>query len=471
MRMRTIIVSLSAAAITLVSACGGNDSTALVQRTFAPSDALSIRNVRVFDAHAGVRRPGLHDVLVRDGRIAAVEPVGAISKSVHEVDGREGTLLPGLVDVHTHTSSTPGPPWRVTGLPDVEDNLAAYLYAGTTTVLDLGSLSPAVFRERARVASGEHLGPRFYAAGPTFTAPGGHPAEVLRAWLPWYLRWYVLPRAVREVATPEEARDAVAALVLERPDILKITVDAEATDIPRLDRATIAAIVAAGHEAGVRSIAHVGSSDEALDAVRAGVDALAHSPWRDELSDEAVAAIAAARVPVVATLAIWDLSERPRSGEANFLPIEREVAHPEVISALLEPPPEADTYTAAFIRAVNAAHDARRRNVAKLRLAGVRILVGSDACNYNNFPGAGMHQELLRLVEAGISPGEALRAATWENSRFLAGEGADFGEIAVGKRADLLLVDGDPTLDIADLQKIEAVVLDGVLLERRPRSR
>src|SRR5207248_11083760 len=67
------------------------------------------------------------------------------------------------------------------------DLLAAFLYAGVTTVLDLGSLSPAVFQERERLATGARLGPHLYAAGPIFTAPGGHPAEVLRAWLPWYL--------------------------------------------------------------------------------------------------------------------------------------------------------------------------------------------------------------------------------------------------------------------------------------------
>src|SRR5439155_902476 len=269
-----------------------------------------------------------------DGRIAAIGPPGLAAADLPAVDGRGGTLLPGLVDVHTHTGSTPNPPWKVSLLPDVGENLAAFLYAGVTTVLDLGSLSPAVFRERERLATGARLGPHLYAAGPIFTAPRGHPAEVLRAWLPWYLRGYVLARATREVATPDEARRAVAALLPERP---------------------------------------------------------------------------------------------------------------AVMPALLAPPPPPDAATAAFQRAAAAAHDARRRNVAKLRAAGVPVLAGSDACNAGDFPGAGLHLELAKLVEAGLTPGEALRAATWENARFLAGESADFGEIAVGKRADLVLVAGDPT--------------------------
>jgi imidazolonepropionase-like amidohydrolase len=303
-----------------------------------------------------------------------------------------------------------------------------------------------------------------------FTAPGGHPAEVLRAALPWYLRWYVVRRATRELATPDDARRAVAALLRERPDFLKIAVDAGAGgDVPRLAPETLAAIVAAGHEAGVRSIAHVGDSAEAADVVRAGVDALAHAPWRDELSDDAVALLAARRTPVVVTLAIWDVESVPRRQKTQFLPIELEIARPDVLTALLAPPAASDDpATAAFVQAAAAGHDARKRSVAKLRAADVPVLAGSDGCNPNQLPGAGLHLELAKLVDAGMTPAEAIRAATWENARFLAGEGADFGEIAVGKRADLVLVKGNPAIRIEHLGGITHVVLDGTVLERRP---
>jgi imidazolonepropionase-like amidohydrolase len=226
----------------------------------------------------------------------------------------------------------------------------------------------------------------------------------------------------------------------------------------------IRAITDAGHAAGIRSIVHIGNSAEAIDAVRGGADALAHAPWREEISDEAVAVIAARRVPVVATLAVWDLSGTPRTRETDFIPIERVVGRPDVMSALLEPPPPADELTAAFMRAAAAAAPARRRNVAKLRAAGVTVLAGSDSCNPGNFPGAGLHLELAKLVEAGLTPAEALRTATWENARFLAGDGADFGEIAVGKRADLILVAGNPAASIATLAEIRQVLLDGTPL-------
>jgi imidazolonepropionase-like amidohydrolase len=352
--------------------------------------------------------------------------------------------------------------------PDVGANLAAYLYAGVTTALDLGGLTPAVFAERASIAAGERLGPRLLAAGPIFTAPGGHPVNFLQAWMPWYLRWYVVPRAVREVGTADDAVRAVAALLPERPDLLKLAVDVDTGDVPRLSREVIAAITAAGHANGVRSIVHVGDSAEAIDAVRGGADALAHVPWREEVSDEAVAAIAAARVPVVVTLAVFDLMEGKRTRPSDFLPIEREVAGTDLLARLLAPAPLPPAEQ-IMQRAAIAAHDARRRSVARLRAAGVPILAGSDACNPGALPGAGLHLELVKLVEAGLTPGQALRAATWENARFLAGESADFGEIDLGKRADFFLVAGDPTSRIEDLGRITHVVLDGTVLARAKR--
>jgi imidazolonepropionase-like amidohydrolase len=109
--------------------------------------------------------------------------------------------------------------------------------------------------------------------------------------------------------------------------------------------------------------------------------------------------------------------------------------------------------------------------VAEMDCQGVTILAGSDSPNIGHFPGASLHVELHDLVEAGMTPGEALRAATVDAARFLAADAADFGEIAPGKRADLLLVDGDPTASLDAVDRIRAVFLGGVKLERRARSR
>jgi imidazolonepropionase-like amidohydrolase len=456
MRIRALLPPLL-----LLAACGRDPL--MVERPANAMRSIVIRGVRVFDAPAATLKDGVHDVVVKDGRIAAIAPPGVAAAGLAEIDGRGGTLLPGLVDAHTHPGGTFDPPGTVS-FPDVPGNLSAYLYAGVTTALDLGGLSPDAFREREKVAKGEHLGPRLYVAGPIFTAPGGHPAEVLRESLPWYLSWYVVPRATREVATADEARAAVAALLPERPDVIKIALDAGTGAVPCLAPETIAAITDAGHVANVRSVVHIGSSAEAIVAVRAGADALAHEPWRDELSEEALAALAAGRIPVVPTLTVWDALQGPRT---EFLAIEREIGSPALLASFAKLPEGIDP---AVVRLVKDTGAVRRRNVAKLRAAGIRILAGSDSCNVGNLPGAGLHVELARLVEAGLTPGEALRAATVENARFLAGDAADFGTIEVGKRADLVLVNGVPSARITDLGQITHVVLDGVVLTRKPRG-
>jgi imidazolonepropionase-like amidohydrolase len=104
--------------------------------------------------------------------------------------------------------------------------------------------------------------------------------------------------------------------------------------------------------------------------------------------------------------------------------------------------------------------------VHRLRKAGVTILAGSDT-QMGMFPGPGLHRELQLLAEAGLTPAEAIRAATLDAATFLAnGQAPEFGVVAEGKVADLLLVDGDPTKDLAALAKIRAVIKGGVPLER-----
>lgn len=464
-RWKSTTLGLVAAASAV---CSCSRETPLVVSPASPPSGFSIRNVRVFDSAHAVLLTGLYDVTVQNGRVADVAPVsaeGGPAPGPADIDGQGGTLLPGLVDVHTHTASSSGPVGTIE-IPDIEANLAAFLYAGVTTVLDLGDLTPGIFEQKVSVNDGSMLGPHMYAAGPVFTAPGGHPAEVLREFLPSYLRWYVVPRATREVGDPSAAVTAVQELVPSHPDILKIAIDAGADGtVPNLPRQTLEAITAAGHKAEIRSIAHIGDSAEALLAVSSGVDALAHEPWREEISDEAVAAIAAAHIPVVVTLSIFDLAGAPRRSLDDFLPIERDVATPEQIAALLAPA-KPNKGIELFGAKAASTHDARRRSVAKLRAAGVTVLAGSDACNPGQLPGAGLHRELAAMVSAGMTPGEALRAATFDNARFLAGNDVEFGEIAPGRRADLLLVSGSPTTDLADLAKIRAVVLNGVPLQR-----
>jgi len=467
--IRRFATILLIAAVLAAEGCARREYVGVAPRS---PRAYCLRNVRVFDAPHATLLDGAKDVLVRDGWIAAIAPVGLKVSGVSDIDGRGGTLLPGLIDAHVHTGAGYGPPWKFE-LTAPEENLEAFLYAGVTTVLDLGNLTPDVFRQRDKIRAGTILGPRLYAAGPMMTAPGGHPVGLLRSALPWWLRWYVIPRFSRELATPEAARGAVDELVADHADFLKVAIDRVPLDAPRISREVIAAVCEEGHAHGVRTVAHVGRSVDVIDAVDAGVDALAHIVYPEEITDEAVAKVAARHVPVIATISVFDSQERfLQEKPAPYLAIEKEMARPEVLAALAVIPPSFDQRPIEpVIRSIIEGHAARRKNVAKLRAAGVTVLAGSDSANIGHVPGASLHVELRALVESGMTPAEALRAATSDNARFLSSDGADFGEVAPGKRADLVLVDGDPLADIAAIDAIRLVILDGVMLERhRPDS-
>ena len=128
--MRTTVVLLALVAI----AC--SRAPRLVERAADDPRSLVIRNVRVFDAPQGALLDGTRDVLVRDGRIAAIATPGVAADGLRELDGRGGTLLPGLVDVHAHVGASANPPGRFV-LPDLDANLAAYLSRDGTVRLEL----------------------------------------------------------------------------------------------------------------------------------------------------------------------------------------------------------------------------------------------------------------------------------------------------------------------------------------------
>ena len=157
-----------------------------------------------------------------------------------------------------------------------------------------------------------------------------------------------------------------------------------------------------------------------------------------------------------------------RSPRADRPPLEREIAPADVLAAFDHVPAGYDFgLFGPYLEKMRAQRQAWRDNVRRLHETGVTILAGSDM-QAGVFPGAGLHRELHLLAESGLTPAQAIRAATLDAARFLAdGKEPDFGVVAEGKRADLLPVDGDPTQDLDALARIRAVIKGGVVLERR----
>ncbi len=455
-----------AAVLSLVAGCA-RETRPLVARNASTVPTL-IRNVAIFDGLAATRTPP-RDVLLERGRITRIAPPGTLAPAdALTIDGAGLTLLPGLIDMHGHVNQSSAPVW--TGaMPDPERNMQSYLYCGVTTVLDPADLATQAFARRDAVARGELLGPRIHAAGPMFTTPGGHPVAVMEQFTPWWLRWYVVPRLTRQVATVEEARNAVAELATSRPDVIKVTVDAVPTGGPVIGLEVLRAVVEAARARRIRSVAHIGSVADALEAADAGVAAWVHSVYKERIPDELIPRFAAARIPVVATTVVFDSYADLLENKREATDLERETVAADVLGAFVPLPKDYDAGPLrAMLQTMADARQARRDNVRRLHAAGITILAGADAQS-GVFPGPGLHRELGILVESGLTPAQALRAATGDAARFLAdSDDPDFGVVAEGKVADLVLVEGDPTADITNVSRIRDVIQGGVRLERYP---
>ena len=429
--------------------------------------SVLIENTAVLDVETG-KRLAPRDVLIVDGFVAEITLPGDAVKppEVKVVSGRGATVMPGLIDMHAHLGGSSAPGWAGASA-DPRGNMRAYLYCGVTTVLDAGGLSSDSFDRRDKVNGGFHLGPHIYAAGPMLTAPGGHPLPLINASAPWWVRWYVAPRMALEAGTPDAARAAVKEIAAARADFVKIVVDSIPAGSPHISREVLRAAVDEAHQRGVRVLAHIGSLQDAIDAGEAGVDAWMHPVYTERIPDALLSALAKYRIPMVSTLGVFDSYARLGVERRVATELERETVDASVLNSFDQMPDSAREgllgREQAELRSFNRVWT---DNVGRLHRNGVTILAGSDS-QMGVFPGAGLHRELALLTEAGLSPAEAIRAATVDSARFLTNsKAAPFGRIAVGQRGDVLLVDGDPTQDIAALSRIRLVLKSGMLVDR-----
>jgi len=446
--------------------CGGKLKTRTLVRPGDETAGLVFRDVSVFTATEG----GLltnQDVVVSDGRISALRPTGAaLPEGARVVEGAGRTLLPGLIDAHVHTSGSGAGPWAPQP-PSPEHNLEAMLYCGVTSVIDMGGHATLNGKLRQRVRSGEIPGPRMVITHGGITSSGGHPIPAAHELLPGPMG-KVVGWVIPKVDEPDEAERVVAGAVKKGSDFIKIMYDEIPNGSPQMNQATLAAMIEASHHQGLRAYVHVGTPEAAVEAVRAGADLLAHGPYEGALSPTQAAEIAAAGVPVVYTLVAYERGAQLGDGAVEPTRLERETMPSEVLDgtageagrAILDYP---------IIGGMSELLGANRANwttsIRNLEAAGVPILAGTDATFIGVWPGSALHQELALLVEAGLSPTQALLGATALAAPWVDPD-ADFGTIAVDQAADLLLVEGDPTRDIHATRQIVMVVQDGQQIER-----
>jgi imidazolonepropionase-like amidohydrolase len=393
----------------------------------------AITNVRIFDGEEVISE---RTVLLGNGMIRTI---GApIPSDATIVDGAGATLLPGLIDSHVHTD--------VAGLRDA-------LAFGVTTELEMQGRWSA--KQRREIAARNDVAD-LRTSGMGVTTKGGHPTQYMSSSSNLLIRYlYRFP----SVQTPDEARRFVAKQVTRGADYIKIFIEDGSCigypGLPVLDDPTLLAAVDAAHQHDKLAIAHVTTAEGAARAIASGVDGLAHL-FLDAPTPELTAAIAASGAFVVPTLVTLSSAFGNSADQLAADPRVRAKLDREWLDSLqrsMNVYPQGDLEGA--YASVRALHD-----------AGVDVLAGTDVSE--PIPilgglahGASLHLELQFLVAAGFAPVQALRAATSVPARRF--RLTDRGRIIPGARADLVLVDGDPTTTIADTLSTRAVWRRGVM--------
>ncbi|MGQ0429082.1 MAG: amidohydrolase family protein [Gammaproteobacteria bacterium] len=407
-------------------------------------DPVLIRNVRPFDtARAALGDPA--DVYLYGGHIAAIYPAGSASRDAATViEGNGRALLPGLFDMHTHEDG-----W----------NAALQVAGGITTSRDLGNDNALLARLIGGIGRGELLGPRVVAAG------------FLEGESPFSARGGIV------VANIEDAKAAVDWYAQHGFRQVKIYNSFKPEWVPE--------VAAYAHARGLRVSGHVPAFSRSERVLREGYDELQHinqimlnfvsDPETDsrtlarftlvgershglDLDSAAVrdyVALLAARGTVVdATLNTFEAMYDQRQGEidpamagaADHVPYATQREWRRNSMDVNED--NIATYQASWAKMVAF--------VGRLHAAGVPLVAGTD-----NTAGFALHRELELYVQAGIPAGEVIRIATENGARY-AGLAGETGRIAPGLRADLILVDGDPTRNISDIRRVAYVIKDGV---------
>ncbi|MCO4251224.1 amidohydrolase family protein [Pseudarthrobacter raffinosi] len=362
----------------------------------------TITTVRVFDGTAMLE--GSFDVTFTEQGISAVTPsTEERGESGTIIDGTGKTLLPGLIDAHVHFDSYA--------------DLGEFTRWGLTTVLDMGTHPKSLvdsIRNQRGLTDVRSSGSPASGPGSNQTTKGGFALSTV-------------------VTGPDDASRFVADRVAEESDYIKIIIEDPASvgDVA-LSVDTIAAIVQAAHAVGLQTVAHASSTAAFQLGIDAGVGILTHVPLNGPVTSEMTASMAAGSIRSIPTLTMM-------KGTASAVGL----------------PDSGD----------GPGYQNASASVAAMRAAGVMIAAGTDANRAPFVPfspvlGESMHDELQLLVDVGLSPTEALRSATSTAAALFGLE--DRGSVREGSRADLLLVIGDPTADIAATRNIDQVWAAGI---------
>lgn len=417
----------------------------------AVAQSIVIKDVTLFDGTGGEALTNAW-VSIEGSHILGVGTEAAPDASL-VIDGEGQFLIPGLIDAHVHIgggriraggdASSEMDARRAAAIPA----LHGYLYSGVTTVYDSGNFSDFIFPLRDEERPGRIQSPRIYATGGVVAFPGGYGAG---------------PGAT--VVGSDADFDRLDAHLDYAPDMVKILLDPQGRrgipEAPVFPNTLLSNVIAYIHRRGIRTTVHIPSEAEARAAIAAGIDALAHLPARSELSDDFIALAGTRGIPMATTLAVFSNIARVANDPEMFdtplyqavLPLEERTRQQTV---------EREHYVSSGMSIFFARMlPGMQQRLLALHQGGAVLALGTD----RSFAPT-VHQELRLIVESGISPAQALKMAT-HNAAVYLGLEQNLGSVQPGKLADLVLLAGDPSLDISNSEEIVLVIKNGQVIDR-----
>jgi imidazolonepropionase-like amidohydrolase len=377
--------------------------------------------------------------LVENGHIVAVGHRGEVKipAGAARVDLTGKTVIPALIDPHVHLGYQKGVVYSEANFTreNVVDQLHRYAYAGIAAVLSMGTdLGDLPFQLRAEQASGRLGGALLFTAGKGMATPDAGPGAP------------ALKPSAYAVSTEEEARQAVREQVSKKVDFIKVWVDDRNGTVQKTPPAIYRAVIDEAHKLHTRVVAHVYYLEDAKGLARAGVDAFAHLVRDREMDDESIALIKQHHILMMPNLGIAEARTHAEPPAWLDEQLYRDVTAPAVIERVRA---SYNQRTAAAVETAQKTYRIMQRNLAKLNAAGALIGFGADSGAVPDyFHAFNTHRELQLMVEAGMTPAQALTAVT------------------AGKSADFVVLDADPLTNIASTRKIAKVYLHGQKLDR-----